>query len=92
MTNDEGNLFSARDSLHCSTVTSGLRFNDLTVQRFNVAKQFAIPDLTSVALAAAAAGPVAIETVKDIDRSLLLSASRPEQNAARRNLRRNVRR
>jgi hypothetical protein len=39
----------------------------------------------------AAAGPVALERARDIDRSLLLSASRQEQNAAPRNSRRNVR-
>jgi hypothetical protein len=50
MTNDERNLLSARDSLHCNTVTSGLRFNDLTVPRLDVAKQFAIPDLIALRL------------------------------------------
>ena len=90
MTSDERNLLSARDSLHCNTVRSGLRFNDLTVPRLDVAKQFAIPDLNRVALAAA--GPVAVETVRDIDRSLLLSASRREQNAATRSSRKNVHR
>ena len=46
---------------------------DLTGQRFNVAKPF----LTN-RVALAAAGPVAIEKARDIDRSLLLSASRQE--------------
>jgi hypothetical protein len=41
-------------------------------------------------VALAAAGPVAIERARDIDRNLLLSVSRQEQNAAPRNLRRNV--
>ena len=32
----------ARDSLNRYTVTSDLRFNDLTIRRFNVAKSFDI--------------------------------------------------
>ena len=43
-------------------------------------------------VALAAAGPVAVERARDIDRSLLLSAFRQEQNAATRSSRRNVRR
>ena len=50
MTNDERNLLSAPDSLHCNTVTSGLRFNGLTVPRLDVAKQFAIPALIALRL------------------------------------------
>jgi dipeptidyl aminopeptidase/acylaminoacyl peptidase len=42
MTNDEGMRKYRRELLHRYTVTPGLRFNDLTIQRFNVAKLFVI--------------------------------------------------
>jgi dipeptidyl aminopeptidase/acylaminoacyl peptidase len=42
MTNNEGMRKHERDSLHRYPVTSGLRFNDSTIQRFNVAKLFVI--------------------------------------------------
>jgi dipeptidyl aminopeptidase/acylaminoacyl peptidase len=42
MTNDEGMTKHRRDSLHRCPATSGSRFNDLTIQRFNVAKLFVI--------------------------------------------------
>src|SRR3954463_16112606 len=40
MTNDEGMTEHRRDSLHRCAARSGSRFNDLTIQRFNVAKLF----------------------------------------------------
>ena len=48
-----------------------------------------VPAANRVALAA---GPVAVERARDIDRSLLPSVSRREQNAATRSSRKNVRR
>jgi dipeptidyl aminopeptidase/acylaminoacyl peptidase len=42
MTNNKGMRKHRRDSLHRYPVTSGLRFNDSTIQRFNVAKLFVI--------------------------------------------------
>jgi dipeptidyl aminopeptidase/acylaminoacyl peptidase len=42
MTKDEGMRKHRRDWLYRYTVTSGLRFNDSTIQRFNVAKLFVI--------------------------------------------------
>jgi dipeptidyl aminopeptidase/acylaminoacyl peptidase len=42
MTKDKGMRNYRRNSLHHYPVTSGLRFNDSTIQRFNVAKPFVI--------------------------------------------------
>ena len=42
MAKDEGMRKHQRDSLHRYTMTPGLRFNDLTIQRFNMAKLFVI--------------------------------------------------
>jgi dipeptidyl aminopeptidase/acylaminoacyl peptidase len=42
MTNNKGMRKHRRDSLHHYPVTSGLRFNDSRIQRFNVAKLFVI--------------------------------------------------
>jgi hypothetical protein len=42
MSNNEGMMKNSHDSLSRYTATSYLRFDDLTIQRFNMAKPFVI--------------------------------------------------
>jgi hypothetical protein len=83
MPNDEGmkseTPLSRRGLLHrCTALHQG---SDSTIQRFNdfnVANPIRPSSFPTNRVVLAVVGPAAAETVRDIDRSLLLSASRRE--------------